>query len=196
MDELPADVLAAATGDPEPEPFVLEDTVRALIPLADSVRATLADIALVPVAQATPEQRSQLIALRSEIARVQRDTTTWLDAIDHAFRHAAQQLEAKEIPTANGVVRIEPPRGEWIVDVQALRRELAEAARNGGPLSAEEVDSIFKTTVEEKADGTKLNYFARNRGVEIAEIIGRHRRFVPGNPLAAKLRFHEKGGDD
>lgn len=191
VSDLPPDVAAAALRQDAPDPLPLENAAKALVPLADGIRITLADIALIPVHNATPEQRSQLVGLREELARVQRDVTTWLDAIDLSFRHAAEAMGAKEIPLANGVVKVEPPRGEWVVDVAGLRSELKEAQAHG-LISAEEIDSIFKTKVEEKADGTRLNYFARNRGDELAEIIERHRRYVPGNPNAAKLRFIEK----
>ena len=192
MELPPADVIAAANRRPEPEPTALAPVVASLVPLGDAIRNTLAAIALIPVAQATPEERTQLIALREEIARVNRDTSTWLDAIDLSFRHAGQAMGANEIPLANGVVRLEVPRGEWRVDEQAMLHELREYAKNGGALSLEEVDTLFTTTVQTKADNAKLNYLVKHRGDEVAAIIDRHRTMVPGNPLAAKVKVVQR----
>lgn len=192
-ESLPPAVLAAVTGQDAPEPTPLEPVIAALVPLADSIRTTLASIALLPIAQATPEQRSQIVRARDEIERIRRDATTWIDAIDLSFRHAAQALGARQIPLADGVVSLEAPRVEYKVDVAALRKELREvAAHDAGNISLEEIDSIFETIITEKADNSRLNYFARNRGDEVAEIIERHRKRVEGNPLSARLTFKRK----
>lgn len=189
----PADVLATALGEDPPAPSELEPVITSMVPLADAIRNTLASIALLPLATATPEERSQVVRLREEIARFVTDGQTWLDAIDLSWRRAAEAMgSAREIPTADGVVKIEPPRSEWRVDAAGLRRELEEFAKNGGPLSKEELTSIFTTVVQEKVDNTRLNYFARNRGEELAAIVARHRQQVPGNPMAAKVRFHRR----
>lgn len=192
----PADVVAAALKEPPPEPMALEPITRELVPLADAIRNTLAAIALIPIAQATPEERTALVKLREEIERIRRDSQTWVDAIDLSFRHAAVALAAKQIPLADGVVTVEPPRGEWKVDVAPLKAELVELAKAGGQVSLEEIDSMFKTVVETRADGTRLNYFARNRGAEVAEVIERHRRWQEGNPMAAKVRIQRRATDD
>lgn len=191
MVDLPADVVAAALKEEQPQEHSLRAATRELVPLADRVRLTLSSIALIPLATATPEQRSEIVALRREIERVAQDTQTWLDAIDLSFRYAATELgQAKEILLADGVVKVELPRDEVKVDAAALRAELLEASKHG-LISLEEIDTIFKTVVETKADGSRLNYFARNRG-ELGEIIERHRTRTPGNPLGAKLRYVQR----
>lgn len=185
------DDVAATAAPPSDDPMTLEDVQRTLVPLAATLRATVADIALIPVARATPAQRAQLATLREELDRARRDLSTWVDAIDIGFRIAAVDLGATEILLEDGAVKVEPPRGEWVVNVPMLRQELDEL-RKHGIISKEEVDSIFKTTVTEKADNTRLNYFAKSRGAEIAEAIERARVWKPGDPAAAKVRYMRK----
>lgn len=187
----PGDVLAAALGD-SLEPLALAETTAVLVPLADRIRNTLAGIALIPIDRATAAERTHLVNLRTEIQRIHRDTTTWLDAIDLSFRRAAMNLGAKQIPLTDGFVVVEPPRAEWKVDVAGLEAELKELVKAGGNLSVEELGSIFEVVVTTKANGSRLNYFARNRGDEVAEVIERHRELVPGNPLAAKVQINRK----
>lgn len=184
----PADVLAKATGAPVEEAPTLDGITRALVPLADRLRLTLADIEMIALHEATPAQRSQLATLYDEIDRVVRDATTWRDAILYAFRDAAIRLNAKEIPLADGVAQFVPPRDEWRVDVPALAAALRDMVRKG-LVSQGEYEQVFTTKVEEQANGTKLNALARNRGDEVKAAIDAHRRLIPGDPLAAKVKF-------
>lgn len=191
-DDLPSDVLAAALKE-EPSGLGLEDATRAIIPLADRVRLTLADIHLIPLAKATPQQRTEIVKLRAEINRVARDAATWVDAIDISFRHAAVELgNVREIPLADGIIKVDWPRDDVKVDAGALKKELEELSRAGGPISLEEIADIFTTVVEVRANNTKLNYFERNRGEAVAEVIQRHRTRTPGSAMGSKLSFVER----
>jgi len=187
--DIPDDVIAALNGTAV---ISTADLATMLVPLANGIRATIANIALLPVARATPEQRTQLVDLRDELYKTMRDLSTWVDAIDISFRRAALEMGATEIVLADGVVKVEAPRGEWVTNVPALHAELKEFVAHG-VISQAEMDSIFTTTVEEKANGTRLNYFASKRGEELAEAINRNRMWKAGDPSAAKLRFHRTG---
>lgn len=166
----------------------IADTLR---PATDTIRATVADISLLQVARATPAQRTALVELRALLDRARADLSTWVDAIDISFRRAAVETGAAEIVLADGVVKVEPPRGEWVVNVPALKAELSQLAAHG-LLTADELDSIFTTTVSEGANNAKLNYFAKQRGQEVAEAIGRYRVWREGNPANAKVRIQRK----
>jgi hypothetical protein len=199
-DDIPDEVLVALGAfdlpvPPEPDDDSrrsLEEVSAALVPLAETLRATIADIALIPVASATKAQRSELIALRGKLDRARADLSTWVDAIDISFRRAALETGATEFVLDDGVVKIEQQRGEWVVNVPALHAELNELAAHG-LLSQEELASIFTTVVIEKADNSRLNYFASKRGTELAEAIGRGRMWKAGDPTAARVRI-QRGG--
>jgi hypothetical protein len=193
--EIPDDVMAALSGmvviTEIPDtltPQSLTDVATTLVPLAQQIRATISDIALIPIARATPAKRTELVNLRDELYRTMRDLSTWIDAIDISFRRAAADTGATEFVLEDGVVKVEPQRGEWVVNVPALRAELAEFVAHG-VISKAEFDSIFTTTVVEKANGTRLNYFASKRGEELAEAINRSRMWKDGDPAAARVRF-------
>lgn len=184
--DIPDDVLTALRR--EDAPRSLADVSRELLPLSDQLRATIADIALIPVERATTVQRTELVELRERLYRAMADLSTWVDAIDIGFRRAALATGASEFVLTDGVVKVEAPRGEWVVNVPALHAELKEFVAHG-VISQEELDSIFTTVVTEKANGSRLNYFASKRGEELAEAINRSRTWKAGDPAAAKVRI-------
>ena len=195
--DIPDDVMAAMTARAaelaEPDDRrSLEELRLELVPLAQKLRATIADIALIPIARATPAQRTELVALRAEIDRARSDLSTWQDAIDMSFRRAAIESGADEFPLTDGIVKIEQQRGEWVVNVPALRDELREFVR-AGVITQPEFDAIFTTVVTEKADNTKLNAIAKHRGGEVADAVDRGRSWKPGDPASAKVRI-QRGG--
>lgn len=175
----------------------LAEISAALRPAADIISATVSTIALVPINRATPAERSALVDLRNQLDRTRADLSTWVDAIDISFRRAALETGATEIVLADGVVSVEAPRGEWVVNVPALRSELKELVAHG-LLSEEEFDSIFETVVTEKANNSRLNYFASKRGQELADAIARYRTWKEGNPANAKVRIKRRhiGGQE
>jgi hypothetical protein len=164
----------------------LAEVTLELVPLTSSLRSTIRDIALIPVARATPAQRTDLIDLREQLSRAMRDLSTWVDAIDISFRQAAYEVQASEFLLTDGVVKIEPQRGEWVVNVPALQTELKEIMAHG-LISQAEYDSIFTTVITEKANGSRLNYFSSKRGGDVAAAIDRHRMWKAGDPNAAKV---------
>lgn len=184
-------VSAGPDDDSEPHPATLEDLSRALIPLVDQLRATVADIALMPFASATPEQRTALVNLRQQLDRPRADLSTWVDAIDISIRQAAVDAQAKEFLLADGRVTIEPPRGEWVVTVPALQRELKELMAHG-LISQADIDAIVTTEVTVKANNAVLNQLGKSRGKEVAEAIARSRTWKAGNPTSARLRFERE----
>lgn len=192
--DLPSDVAAAALREEPPGTgLAVANARRELVPLADRLRLTLADIILFPVEAAAPQERADLVALREEVDRIKRDASMWVDAIDLAIRRGAIALGgAKQIPTAGGYIEVTPQRDDVKVDAAGLREELIDLARTTGAVTDEDIEAVFTTVVEVKADGSKLNYLARNRGAEVADAIERHRTRTPANPLGAKLRFVER----
>ena len=190
--DIPDDVMAAiedpSRASTKTRGRSLEELRTELVPLADTIRATISDIALIPIARATPEQRTQLVELRTVLDAARGDLSTWVDAIDISFRRAAIETQANEFVLADGIVTVEPPRGEWVVNVPALRDELKAFAASG-VISQEEFDSIFKTEVVTKADGNRLRYFGEHRGTELAEAIARNRVWKQGDPNAAKVKI-------
>jgi hypothetical protein len=187
-------VSAGETTDDEEDrpPRSLEEIRTELEPLGQRIRASLADIALIPVAKASPAQRTELVTLRADLDRVRADLSTWLTAIDISFRRAAMETGADEFPLTDGVVKIEQQRGEWVVNVPALRTELKEFLA-AGVITEHEFESVFSTVVTEKADNTRLNALGKHRGGEIAEAIGRSRVWKAGDPANAKVRI-QRGG--
>ena len=164
-----------------------------LTPMANLLRASVAEIALIPVDRATIEQRTQLADLRALLDAARADLSTWVTAIDIGFRRAAMTTGASEFRLEDGLVRVEVPRGEWVVNVQALQSAL-RAFVESGELSEEEFNDIFTTTVTPKANGTKLNYFSTKRGEALAATINLYRVWHEGDPNAAKVRFTRKEG--
>lgn len=196
--DIPEDVVAAiakpavaSADETTAHPKTLTEVSRELVPLADSIRAAVADIALLPVARATPAQRTQMVDLREMLDAARRDLSTWVTAIDISFRRAALETNASEFALAEGVVQIEQKRGEWVVNVPALRDEL-KAFVAAGTLSPDEFEAIFKTKVEVVADNTKLNHLAQKRGDELADAISRNRTWKPGDPAAATVRIKRR----
>lgn len=185
------DAVIARIAEPSVAPPSVEDVSRALVPLSGGIRATVADIALIPIDRATPAQRTQLVALRQQLDETRRDLSTWVDAIDISFRRAAIETHASEFALEDGVVTIEQQRGEWVVNVPALRSELKELVAHG-TLTQVEYDAIFKTVVTEKADNTVLNRLAEKRGDEIREAITRNRVWKAGDPAAAKVKIQRR----
>lgn len=181
--------LAGTEGD---EPATLEELSRALVPIADQLRATVADIALINFAEATPEQRTQLIRLRQQLDRPRADLSTWVDAIDISIRQAARDTQAKEFLLADGKVVVEPPRGEWVVNVPGLQGELKELKAHG-LVSQAEIDDIITTELVTKANNAKLNQLKAKRGEEVAAAVDRWRTWKDGNPTSAKIRFERPG---
>jgi hypothetical protein len=173
----------------------LAEVSAELVPLADTLRATIADIALIPVARATPAQRTDLVDLRQRLDRARADLSTWVDAIDISFRRAAIETGAKEFALEDGVVTIEQPRGEWVVNVPALRDEIKAFVAHG-VLTQEEFDGIFTNEVKIKADNGRLNSLAAKRGEELAEAIARNRAWKAGDPAGAKVRIQRARKED
>lgn len=191
----PAATTSDGSAGHDDEPQTLEELSRALIPLVDQLRATVADIALIPFASATPEQRTQLIRLRQQLDRPRQDLSTWVDAIDISIRIAAQDTQAKEFLLADGKVIVEPPRGEWVVNVPGLQGELKELMAHG-LISQAEIDDIIVTEVVTKANNAKLNALKAKRGEAVAAAVDRWRVWKAGNPTSAKIRFERPGRED
>lgn len=198
----PDDVLAAVSGEdppegpqPGPEPTPA-DVARSLIPIADELRASLADARdlLVELHTATPEDRAKVVELRRTLESVRRDAATWVDAIDMAFRFASQRLGgAKQVVVGDGgVVTIAPQHGEWKVEADALRQELLELVPHG-VVTKDEIDAVFTTTIEVRADNRRLNALKANRGEAVAEVIDRHRRYMDPDPNRAKVDYAKAG---
>ena len=166
----------------------LQEVGLALIPLAEDLRTTVSEIALLNILEATPAQRTDLVRLRAQLDNARADLSTWVDAIDISFRQAALASHADEIPLADGIVKVEAPRSEWVVNLPHLRTEL-EALVEKGLVTEAEIDALFTTTVTEKADNAKLNYLERHRGGLVADAIARARTKKEGNPMAARLTF-------
>lgn len=184
LDEFLEDVVASKA----PASSSLPDLTAALTPISDDLRATISQIALIDVAKATPAQRTQLVNLRDRLDTTRRDLSTWVDAIDISIRQAAITLGADEIPLADGVITVERPRGEWVVNVPRLQEELRELVA-AGVVTAEEAADVVTTKVETVADNRKLNYLVKHRGAAVTEAVSRTRVWKEGNPTSAKLRF-------
>lgn len=182
----PSDVLDTVFGDepPAPDPVAM---VRAIAPIASELETALRAVVLDDLTSSTPEQRGNLVALRQVLDAVARDASTMRDAIDGAFRGAAARTGAKQITAGDaGVVRVEQ-RGEWKVDVAAMRSALEELAA-AGQITSAEIGQVFSTHIEEKADNRKLNYLAENRGEEVQLVIDAHRTHII-NPMSARLTY-------
>lgn len=185
----PEDVLEEAITGTAPavvERANLPAVIDRLVPIRDLIRDTVGDIRLRPVNRMGLEARSELAALRRILAEMQTDIGLWVDSIDLSFRRAAITRNAKELKLSDGFVRVEPPKNEWIVtDVEGLREQLYGRSE----LSREEVDSIFTEKRTLSADNRRLNYFAANRGSDIAAIIDAHRVQRIGDPLRSSVTY-------
>jgi len=182
----PADVLGAAFHE-DVEPPDTDAMVRAIEPAAAALRHALAEVRLVDLVAATPDQRAGIVALRQALDVAVRDASTIVSAIDMVFREAARQSGAKQIPAGSaGIVRVEQ-RGEWKVDVPKMRATLEELVK-AGAISQPELDYTITTEVVTKADNRKLNFLADNRGDAVREAIDAHRSYLI-NPQAARLTY-------
>ena len=169
----------------------LEELRLALVPVANDLRATVSGITLLDVIRATPAERAELLEVRNQLDSARRDLSTWVDAIDISFRQAARESGADEIPVEGGMVKVEQPRGEWVVTVPTLKEELKKLVALGHVTEAE-VDGIVTTVVTEKADNAKLNYLVRHRGAEVKAAIDVSRTWKEGNPMGAKVTFQRR----
>lgn len=182
----PDDILAAAFHE-DAEPADTEAMVRAIEPAADSLRNAVAQVRLVDIAAATPAQRGGIVALRQSLHRAIVEASTIVDTIDMAFKTAAAATGAKQITAGDaGVVRIEQ-RGEWKVDVPAMRQAL-EGLVDAGVITTLELEAAFTTEITQKVDNRKLKYLADNRGEEVRLTIDAHRVYLV-NPQSARLTY-------
>lgn len=187
----PDDILAAAVGE-HVEPSAPTALERALVPLSDAARAAIAELNIQPLHEASPAHRAQVVRLRGVLARIARDCQTYVDAIDMAFRVATERSGADQLPFDGGHVRVQRRRGEWVVDVPALQKALAELAKaDGGLVSQADLDSIFTTKVETSAHNGRLNYIAEHRGDDVRAVVDAHRRFVEPPISTARVEYVE-----
>jgi hypothetical protein len=183
----PEDVLAHAVGADSPDP--VEALELAVLPLGSELRAAIHDLrTLVPLHEATPQYRADIARLRNLLAEIARDSGTFVDMIDNAFRLAAKAIGADQLATTEGVVEIKRPAGIWKVDAGALQKRLLELVVIGG-ISEAEIEQVFTTTVETKADNTRLNYLARHRGDAVKDVIDEHRTYIEPSDFAGKVNY-------
>lgn len=168
------------------EPTTVAAVYERLLGIGDLVRATVPEIHLQPVAKMSPEARQEIAQVRTVLDHLIGDLALWRDAIDVSFRRAAIAKGQKQIRLADGSVKVEPARNEYIIaEPEKLRDELY-----GQPeLSREEVDSIFTLKTELVPNNSKLNYYRDNRGEEVAAIIDQHRVQKLGDPLRSRLTY-------
>lgn len=175
----PLDDLEEANGPPT----VTLAATSALDRLLWEVTELMVDL---PVARMSPEERSAMLDLTADLRRVEELCKTKRLVLENLFRAYAAEQGARQIPTADGWLAVEPASGEYKVDIPALRAELVELKAHG-LVAQEEIDRALRTVVEERADNAVLNFLARNRGKEVADAIERNRTFVPPDPYRARL---------
>jgi AcrR family transcriptional regulator len=138
--------------------------------------------------RATPEQRLQVLEIRTRLKTLQGEIAYALRAIDTAYLRAASETGAKQFPLSSGqLVKVAPPATQYQVDEQ----ELYEALRAfiPGTLTEDEVEAAIHREVVFKVNHATLNTIARNRGDAVRWAIERHRTVKVPSELAGTVTY-------
>ncbi len=164
----------------------LEDLAR-MQPLVD---ALVAGFGAGRVILDKPEERRALVELHAALDGVIGKLAGARTMIEQVFLQAAVARKAEAIPLDDGrEVRYEAPRGEYVGDMAALRRDLLAIAALDGSIPTEIIDDALTTEVTVKADNRKLNAIAKKYGEAAAGAIAKRRTYVTPPPERGRVRF-------
>lgn len=168
-----------------PEEFIAD--LERMLPL---VQALVAGWSAGRVHMADPNDRAALVALRAAIVAVKDVLWSAQSVIERAFLDdaIARGATTTKLPDGRSVI-YEPPRGEYVGDMRALRTALATIANLDGTVTMEEVDMALKEEVVVKPDHRRINAIAKRAGGSVAEAIAKHRQHVVPSGVQGKVRF-------
>jgi len=179
---LPAPDTAALVTDVRAASAILAET----LPL---VAHTLAQLRTYPVASASPDERAGLVELYWQLRSLQAPLTDRIKGLELAWARGFAELGASKLPLPDGrIVGYEPARAAWVVQADALKRDLADLKKDGLITDAD-LERAFTTVITVTADNRVLNALADNRGDIVRDVIAGHRQREEPSPLAGRVRF-------
>lgn len=177
MDDFDPEAEAALR--PGIDPIDPETATSAVIPLASAFHDVLAALAAGRIDMAEPEQRQQLVKLRTALQDLAGPARTAVTFIDNIFAETARTLGAKAIPLGDGrEVTWEAPQGTYNTDSAGLRQDLLDLAVKGF-ITRDVVDECVPQVITYQPNHVKLNSTAKKLGGAVAEAINARRIRVP-----------------
>lgn len=143
-------------------------------------------------ATATPEQRTDLVRELEAVRAIKAAAADRERRLTHAITAAAVTLSARELRTADGMVRIKPSDPGYVVEDAQLHAALVECV-GYGDITKDELDGAMPTFVVYKPDHRKLNGLLK-RGERVKTAIEAHRRKPEPDLLNGRVEVHRAGG--
>jgi len=178
---------------PTPSSAALAIDVRAtaeqLAAIAPAIARMLANLDTYPVASASPEERAALVELYWQLKALQAPIAHRVASLELAWARGFGALGATKLPLPDGrMVAFEPARAKWVVQADALKRDLGELKKDGLITDAD-LERAFQTEITVTADNRVLNALADSRGEIVRDVIAGHRQREEPSPLAGRVRF-------